>query len=580
MSEISYSSKVSPFVNRQVPEFVRIDHPTFVAFLNTYYEWLETRGAKLNNVLDLGKVSNVDETFEEFLTNFKNQYLLDFPETLAINQDTGEPVEVRTLIKHIKQFYQAKGTEKTYEFLFRILYDTNVEFYYPKVDILKASDGKWIQKKTIRVPGTKGSVIYESAGRRIYQRNASGVAIASASVVEVTKFQLGSFPVYELTLSNINGNFYTIFPIEFETSGQKQIEPKIYSVISAISITNGGSNYRVGDTILFTNATGDIGQGAKAKVSQVSSTGRILKIKIENFGVNYTAAPTITVQSNTGSGFAGSVTVGAICNFEGYYANNDGRLSTNKVLQDNHYYQNYSYVLKTELVIDRYKDAIKRLIHPAGLGFFGQVLIKRCAKSDLDSHTALIRYEVPILGHYLPYTLKTYDDLSQWFVYGGTAAGYSIVDHESDIKLCAIPGNPISSGKTFFPGATADLEKEVGFPRADPFWIIYQHPNRRITDTTIAKIKYGLTGAGKDDFLAGSTGGTSWSEWTMTADNLRESWASSFTGGYKYAMLRYNETSEFRKITAGAFLRMPIYDEYDCRYPNGVKDSHGNSPNF
>jgi hypothetical protein len=91
----------------------------------------------------LPKVKDIDTTFDEYVEHFKNQYLLDFPENFAVDKNTGIPVEEKTLIKYIKQFYQAKGTEKTFEFLFRILYDTNVEFYYPKVDILKASDGKW-----------------------------------------------------------------------------------------------------------------------------------------------------------------------------------------------------------------------------------------------------------------------------------------------------------------------------------------------------------------------------------------------------------------------------------------------------
>jgi len=32
---------ISPFVAGQLPEFVRVDHPTMVAFLNAYYEWLD-----------------------------------------------------------------------------------------------------------------------------------------------------------------------------------------------------------------------------------------------------------------------------------------------------------------------------------------------------------------------------------------------------------------------------------------------------------------------------------------------------------------------------------------------------------
>jgi len=579
-SEFKSLDKISPLVNAQVPEFVRIDHPTFVAFLNAYYEWLETQGAYLRNSLDLAKVKDIDTTFDEYVENFKKQYLLDFPENLAINKETGLPVEVKTLVKYIKQFYKAKGTEKTFEFLFRILYDTNVEFYYPKVDILKASDGKWIQRKTLRVAGTQGNKIFESAGRRIYQKNVSGTTVAAATVVEVSKFQLGAFSVYELNIGNVNGTFVSTRPLEIETATENIIEPKIYSVVATVTISSGGSGYRVGDRVVFTNAAGDIGQGARAKVTQVNSSGKILKIEIEDFGINYNTVPSITVQSEKGTGFSGTCSLGAVCNFAGYYANNDGRLSTNKVLQDNHYYQNYSYVLKTEIVVNRYRDALKRLIHPAGLGFFGQVLIKRCAQSNLDAESALIKYEVPLIGHYLPYTNETFDDLRSWF--GATAYGYDPNIH--DPILTSQP-NPVTEGINF--EAPSSPLADLGFPAADPWWVIYQHPNRRVNEPVLARIEYDLkglygsssVGEGKNDFLLGTTGSQSWSEWTMTSDALRYDWASSFTGDFKYAILRYSSSTEFRKITLSSFFNMPVGEEFRCALEWANQITHDASPN-
>ena len=34
--------KTSLLINRQVPEFIREDHPLFISFLEAYYEFLET----------------------------------------------------------------------------------------------------------------------------------------------------------------------------------------------------------------------------------------------------------------------------------------------------------------------------------------------------------------------------------------------------------------------------------------------------------------------------------------------------------------------------------------------------------
>jgi hypothetical protein len=111
-------------------------------------------------------------------------------------------------------------------------------------------------------------------------------------------------------------------------------------------------------------------------------------------------------------------------------------------MQDNKYYQNFSYVLLTEITVDRYRDVIKRLLNPAGMAFYGKVLIKKCSYADINQKTSLIEYDVPIIGNYLPYTFLTNNDLSKWFttaqvVNGETEvsiAGYNRQEHEYKIR--------------------------------------------------------------------------------------------------------------------------------------------------
>ena len=50
MSEFdSTTLKTSLLVNKQVPEFVRDEHPLFISFLEAYYEFLETEQGTQNN---------------------------------------------------------------------------------------------------------------------------------------------------------------------------------------------------------------------------------------------------------------------------------------------------------------------------------------------------------------------------------------------------------------------------------------------------------------------------------------------------------------------------------------------------
>ena len=57
------------------------------------------------------------------------------------------------------------------------------------------------------------------------------------------------------------------------------------------------------------------------------------------------------------------------------FTNADGFLSDKKFIQDSYYYQKFSYVLKTGTNIADWSNAFTRLVHPAGLKFFGEIVI-------------------------------------------------------------------------------------------------------------------------------------------------------------------------------------------------------------
>jgi hypothetical protein len=195
---------------------------------------------------------------DEFIDSFKNEFLFDFPETLAIT-DKKTIVDKAKLVKNIRSFYKAKGTEKTYDFLFRILYDTAVEFYYPKKDILKLSDGKWVLRKTVKISNVLGRQIYDSVGQRLIQRNANSDIVASGRVLDVSTYRIGIYDVAELSLGGINGEFSSGYAgVEFEDKdGNLRRENRVFSVLGDTQINNGGQNYRVGDQLVITPSAGD-----------------------------------------------------------------------------------------------------------------------------------------------------------------------------------------------------------------------------------------------------------------------------------------------------------------------------------
>ena len=77
---------------------------------------------------------DVDTTTEEFLQYYVNDFLAYFPQDILADKTKA--------IKIAKELYQSKGTPASYKFLFRVLYNSDVEFLYTKDVIFRASAGK------------------------------------------------------------------------------------------------------------------------------------------------------------------------------------------------------------------------------------------------------------------------------------------------------------------------------------------------------------------------------------------------------------------------------------------------------
>ena len=70
----------------------------------------------------------------------------------------------------------------------------------------------------------------------------------------------------------------------------------------------------------------------------------------------------------------GTATVSTEVTTKGKYISQDGHLSeSSKKIQDSLYYQDYSYVVKVSESINKWRDALKRAVHPSGFYVTGQV---------------------------------------------------------------------------------------------------------------------------------------------------------------------------------------------------------------
>ena len=65
----------------------------------------------------LQDITDIDKTLDEFVINFKRQYLLNFPETLATDVDGNKVNEANTSKKTLETFMELKDLKKHISFV-------------------------------------------------------------------------------------------------------------------------------------------------------------------------------------------------------------------------------------------------------------------------------------------------------------------------------------------------------------------------------------------------------------------------------------------------------------------------------
>lgn len=181
--------------------------------------------------------------------------------------------------------------------------------------------------------------------------------------------------------------------------------------IRRVELTNFGDNYTALGlpTITVTSGAGasanlvatDI-QGNSANVAvdvanNAIGLGAIRAITIKNFGIDYTSATIDT--STTGDGNANvQAVISGLAVSDGVFLTDDGKISV-KILQDSLFYQDFSYVIRSGLVFNAYKELVKQSIHPAGLQFFGEILISSyiLASAQFNSVVSTEREEIEVI---------------------------------------------------------------------------------------------------------------------------------------------------------------------------------------
>ena len=282
----------SYLLKEQVPEFIKTEHPMFVTFLEKYYKFMDEQYGNVNNYS-----SDIDQSSDAFLDKWRGALVSDFPKSTSLNR--------QFFYKHAKDFYESKGSRRSIEAWFRILYDENVDISYPYQYVLKPSDGIYSVERAVKIQEAEhggGSLEPLSLeGKKVdirYKETTGTVTItkttnASVKRVEKNTYQTNGLTLqrYELILAFDDAGVTTI---NGPGAGLVATATISSGAVTAITVSNGGTGYNAAPPITIKS-----GGGTGATAHALVSGGIITGIVVDSAGSGYTSAPTVEDNNTT-----------------------------------------------------------------------------------------------------------------------------------------------------------------------------------------------------------------------------------------------------------------------------------------
>lgn len=250
-------------IEKQLPSHVRESNPVLNKFLEYYYEF--QRESKIPDIIqEVKKYNDIDETDEKFLTDFFEEFKL-LPVDIVSNK--------RLVAKHIYDLYKSKGSETSLRLLFKIVYGEEIDIQYPSKDILRSSDGVWIQNNVVSLSKIEGEVKITS--NRIVFETTKGVCD-----FDIQSFEYSDDEIIRVTF-NPNKKYYVDDNqlVKIYSDNVLDFIGELVVMPSSIDIVNGGEFWQAGQLIVL---PGDI--DTICQISRVSDRGSIKKVDIIQYG--------------------------------------------------------------------------------------------------------------------------------------------------------------------------------------------------------------------------------------------------------------------------------------------------------
>jgi len=320
--------KISSIVQYTLPQFVNNEYQLFALFIKTYYEYMEETGNVLDFIERCKYNIDVDLADNDFIAEYLEEFADTFPKDIKVDGDT--------LIKYIREFYLAKGSENSFKFIFTMVHNADLETFYPREFLHESSNGNWVSEDYMYITGTnfdRLTINSEQLNAFIEGQSSGATGVLDAITVsyyenelvmkldissyqgqflqdEDIKLTIDDYSVYEKTLTLVNTidivdggvNYRYEDTISVDGDAKAKIKLLTKGAFNEYNIISGGVNYLVGDILYASPSVGDTGYGFSAEVKTIDGSGAITGIVINNSGYDYQFKTVVYFGNATGTG--------------------------------------------------------------------------------------------------------------------------------------------------------------------------------------------------------------------------------------------------------------------------------------
>ena len=117
------------------------------------------------NLLNL---RDIDRTMDLFVVRFKEKYLRNIEFDTQTNK--------RLLVKNSLDLYRSKGTSRSIDLFFRLIYGIKSDVYYPGDDLFRLSDAEWFKPRYIEINSSSSDRAIPLVGKQVTGVNSGATA--------------------------------------------------------------------------------------------------------------------------------------------------------------------------------------------------------------------------------------------------------------------------------------------------------------------------------------------------------------------------------------------------------------------